>query len=36
MDGHGHTQDGNDTVHESLCPSVYFANGAFSLLNLCT
>ncbi len=37
MDKHGHTQtDTDNTVRESPCTSVYVANGALSLLNLCT
>ena len=38
---HGYTRtntknDANNTVRESLCLSVYVANGALSLLNLYT
>jgi four helix bundle suffix protein len=36
-DKHGQTPTNTDNiVRESLCPSVYVANGALSLLNLCT
>ena len=35
-DKHGQTPTNTDnTVRESLCPSVFVANGALSLLNLC-
>ena len=36
MEKHGHARANTDgTVGESPCPSVYVANGALSLLNLC-